>query len=148
MTLAIFAALTAAMANTVAKHRHYLFMQRPSSGIARRAKWNAHFTAESAAQPQTNPLTLAELLEHADQDGADSMVHSLHYTSRCSVEHNIRPWLLGGIHVHVNQTLLQDASLSCVFSKLGQETVGRSQGNEWSLDVVNTVSCNLLDILC
>ncbi|KAL0044602.1 hypothetical protein WJX82_002238 [Trebouxia sp. C0006] len=74
VTLAIFATLTAAMANTIAKHRHYLFMQRPSRGIARCAKWNAHCTAESAAQPQTNPLTLAELLEHADQDGADRMV--------------------------------------------------------------------------
>jgi len=82
VTFATFAALTAAMANTIAKHGHYLCMQRPSNSIARRAKWNAHFTAEGAAQPQTNPLTLAELLEHADQDGADSMVYSLHYTSR------------------------------------------------------------------
>ena len=121
VTLAIFAALTAAMANTIAKHRHYLCMQRPSSGIARRAKWNACFMAESAAQPKAHPLTLAELLEHADQDGADSMVYPLHYTSRCSIEHNIRPWLHSGIHVHVHHTLLQDASLSCVFSKLGQD---------------------------
>ena len=99
------------MANTIAKHRHYLFMQRPSRGIARCAKWNAHCTAESAAQPQTNPLTLAELLEHADQDGADRMVHRLHYISRCSIEHNIRPWLRSGIHVHVHHIWLQDASL-------------------------------------
>jgi len=121
VTLAIFATLTAAMANTIAKHRHYLFMQRPSRGIARCAKWNAHCTAESAAQPQTNPLTLAELLEHADQDGADRMVHRLHYISRCSIEHNIRPWLRSGIHVHVHHIWLQDASLSCVFNKLGQD---------------------------
>jgi len=91
VTFAIFAALTAAMANTIAKHRHYLFMQRPSTSIARRAKWNAHFTAESAAQPQTNPLTLAELLEHADQDGAGSMVYPLHYTSRCSIDSQNSP---------------------------------------------------------
>ncbi len=92
VTFAIFTALIAAMANTIAKHRHYLFMQRPSSGIARRAKWDICFMADSA-QPQTNPLTLAELLEHADQDGANSMVYFIHYTSRCSIEHNIRPWL-------------------------------------------------------
>jgi len=121
VTLVIFAALTAAMANTIAKHRHYLCMQRPSSGSARRAKWNACFMAESAAQSKPHPVTLAELLEHADQDGADSMVYPLHHNSRCGIEHNIRPWLHSGIHVHVHHTLLQDASLSCVFSKLGQE---------------------------
>ncbi|KAL0039284.1 hypothetical protein WJX79_001433 [Trebouxia sp. C0005] len=74
LTLAIFATLTAAMASTIAKHKHYLCMQRPSSAIARRAKWNACFMAESAAQPKTHLLTMAELLQHADQDGADSMV--------------------------------------------------------------------------
>ena len=95
LTLAIFAALTAAMANTIAKHRHYLCMQRPSSGITKRARWNVCFMAERAAQPKTHPSTLAELLEHADQDGADSMVYSLHYTSRCSIEHNVEPWLHG-----------------------------------------------------
>ncbi len=30
--------------------------------------------AESAAQPKPLPVTLAELLEHADQDGGNSMV--------------------------------------------------------------------------
>ena len=95
LTLAIFAVLTAAVANIIAKHRHYLCMQRPTSGIAKRARWNACFMAERAAQPKTHPSTLAELLEHADQDGADSMVWSLHYTSRCSIEHNVEPWLHG-----------------------------------------------------
>lgn len=71
VTFAIFAVLAAAMANTISKHRHYLCKQRPSSGIARRAKWNAHFTAESAAQPQTKPLTVAELLQHADEENAE-----------------------------------------------------------------------------
>ncbi|KAL0032926.1 hypothetical protein WJX77_006916 [Trebouxia sp. C0004] len=61
--------LAAAMANTIAEHRHYLCKQRPPSGIVRRAKWNAPFTAESAAQPKRHPLRLAELLQHADQDG-------------------------------------------------------------------------------
>ena len=106
LTLAIFAALTAAMANTIAMHR-------PSSGITKRARWNVCFMAERAAQPKTHPSTLAELLEHADQDGADSMVYALHYTSICSIEHNVEPWLHGGIHVHVHHRLLQDASLSC-----------------------------------
>ena len=114
LTLAIFAALTAAMANTIAKHRHYLCMQRPPSGIVKRARWNACFMAERAAQPKTHPSTLAGLLEHADQDGADSMVYPLHCTSRCSIEHNVGPWLHGAIHVHVHHRLLQDASLSCV----------------------------------
>ena len=113
LTLAIFAALTAAMANTIAKHRHYLCMQRPSSGITKRARWNVCFMAERAAQPKTHPSTLAELLEHADQDGADSMVYLLHYTSKCSIEHNVESCLHGGIYFHVHHTLLQDASLSC-----------------------------------
>lgn len=121
LTLAIFATLTAAMASTIAKHKHYLCMQRPSSAIARRAKWNACFMAESAAQPKTHLLTMAELLQHADQDGADSMVFPLHYTSRCSIEHDIRPWMHGGIHFHVHHKWLQDASLSCLFDKLGQD---------------------------
>ena len=120
LTLAIFAALAAAMANTIAKHRHYLCKQKRPSVIARRAKWNAHFTAKSTAQPKTYPLTLAELLQYADQDGVDGMVYPLHYTSRCSILQNIRPLLQGSIHVHVHHKLLQNASLSCVFSKVGQ----------------------------
>jgi len=119
LTLAIFAALAAAMANTIAKHKHYPCKQMPSSGIARRVRWNANFTAESTAQPKTHPLTLAELLQHADEDGVDGMVYRLHYTSRCSIVQNIRPLLQGSIHVRVHHKLLQNVSLSCIFSKLG-----------------------------